>query len=193
MQKPKQPQPETPTVIQGKDLFASPNYATDLIVPYLRHVVESEEYIWEPAVGEGKIYDRLQSYGFHVCGSDISGDWLRFNFVTDHLDNMGRIGAIVTNPPFSLKKKFVYKAIEYGLPFAFLIPCEACQWFLDAVKDYHCQILVPTRRIDFITPTGKSGKKSSAKFHSCWFTSGFNLPSDYTVVELSNETKKRDI
>jgi hypothetical protein len=77
--------------------------------------------VWEPACGDGRMARVLIEAGYHVFASDIA----------DH--GYGRIGvdflqcltlpapeppcgAIVTNPPFGLAKRFIAKALDMTLP-----------------------------------------------------------------------------
>lgn len=142
MRKPKTSQPETPDIVQDRDFFQTPNYATDLLAPYLPKVK-----IWECASGHGKIVKRLESYGFDVFGTDLLDGT---NFLTD--DPPHDFDCIVTNTPFSIKSKFFKRCMEYGLPFALLIPADYSGWLIDAVRLHGCEKIIPTRRIDFITP-----------------------------------------
>jgi hypothetical protein len=177
---------------QGKDLFLTPNHATRLLLPY---VPENIMGVWEPACGPRKI-SKILAEKYEVLSTDIVVD--ENDFATrqhDFLSNSlpwdvqyyDKPLAIVTNPPFSLKKQFFHKCIEYQLPFALLIPFDMTGWIWTAFKFYGCQGIVPSRRINFITPTGRSGKDSSAKFHSFWLTKGFNLPNQFEWVELTKE------
>ena len=58
---------------------------------------------------------------------------------------------IVTNPPFSLNKKFHDKCVEMGVSFALLIPADYAGWIIEAVEN-GAEKIIPTRRIDYITP-----------------------------------------
>lgn len=186
MNKPKTPQPQTVKEIQKRDVFQSPKYSINLLKPFIPGNVKS---IWECAYGEGKISNELSEY--RVIVSDLKyGE--NHNFLTiDWPEEIKKSeSAIITNPPFSLKKKFIEKAFYHNVPFAFLIPFDMsgflCECFMKG-----CQGLVPTRRIDYITPTGLSGATGhSSYFHSFWLTYKFNLPDQLTFVELTNEMKK---
>ncbi len=181
MNKPKRQQPEKQEERQERDFFQTPNYATDLIIPYL------PSKIWECAAGNGKMADRIEKTGRTVYRSDIETGQ---NFLT--IDNPDAIffDAIVTNPPFSLKRKFWEKCLFHKVQFALLLPVDFCGWILREMQDNSNQWLIPTRRIDYITPTGKKGKSSSAQYHSGWFCHNMKLPKQITVVELTIEMKE---
>lgn len=184
--KPKTPQPRAPKERQQRDYFQTPPYAVDLLVPF---IPDGVRYIWEPACGGGMMVERLSHHGYAVVDSDIEhGDPTR---QVDFLAGDSYVvEAIITNPPFSLKREFAEQCMAHGLPWAFLIPADFNVWLCETIRDWKCRIVMPTRRIDYITPTGKSGKDSQAQFHSMWLTWQFAVPHQLTVVELTNETKR---
>ena len=187
MTKSKTTQPVTTNVVQGRDLFQTPNYATRLLTPF---IPEGIRIIWEPACGNYKIFDVLvMETEATIFGTDLSWENGE-NFLTDTYKNYN-FDCIITNPPFSLKRKFFEKCIELDVPFALLIPADYCMWTIEAITKYGCEKIIPTRRIDYITPTGKSGLTGqSSNFHSLWLTRGFNLGQSETFAELTSEMKK---
>lgn len=201
-QKPKCTQPKDNSERQGRDFFQTPHYAVDMLVPF---VPATCDYVWEPACGGGLIADRLhESHLFCVYGTDkfpVDGTH-PVDFLTAPLPAC--VDSIVTNPPYSLKKEFAERCMEHRLPWALLVPADFNLWICKAIRHpndpdepgWGCRIVMPTRRIDYITPTGKSGKESAAQFHSMWLTWGMNVtdhegvPCQIRVVDLSNETKR---
>lgn len=184
--KPKTTQPQTPSKTQERDFFQTPDYAVDLLVPFIpKHVSR----IWECAAGKRKITNRLVHFGYDVCSTDLS-DSVPVNFISwDLRDRYAWCDCIITNPPFSLKYKFIDRALAYGTPFAFLIPFDMCQK-MARLFILGCQGVVPTARIDYITPNGNQGKFSSSQFHSFWLTYKFNLPRQLVFVELTKQMKE---
>lgn len=180
-------------VVQKRDTFSTPNYAIELLLPCVN---PRFEVIWECASGEGKISNVFSELGYRTFSSDIRLPEKNriVNFLTDPIPDElildWNATCIVTNPPFSQKKQFFNKCIEYSIPFALLIPFDMAGWLWTAFHDYGCQGIVPNRRIDFITPNGKSGKESSAQFHSFWLCRYFNLSNQLEFVELSREMKQ---
>lgn len=185
------PQKETLDKSQPRDLFQTPRYAVELLLPYL-----PKNYInvWECSAGEGKIAQVLRENGYGVLETDIRllpNILEQINFLKDggfstRIDNKYMI---VTNPPYSLKQKFFKRCIELDVPFALLISADYSLWTIDAVRKFGCEKLIPTRRIDYITPTGKDGRTSSSYFHSYWLTRKFNLGSSEVFVELTKQMK----
>jgi hypothetical protein len=199
--KPKTTQPETPNEIQGRDQFQTPKYAVKLLLPFIPKNITT---VWEVAIGEGRIFDCLEEYSnVAVYGSDIiqkgySDNILNFLDTSEipkdiyKRNSEGHEGnvAIITNPPYSLKKRFYEKCKYFEVPFALLIPCDYCGWIIDALIKDGCEKIIPTRRIDYITPNGKQGESSSSQFHSMWLTWGFELGKTETFVELTKEMKR---
>ena len=200
-------QPATPTIVQGRDLFQTPNYAVDLLVPFIGK--NKFNWAWEPASGDGKIVRRLlEVTTLDVFASDIRSSEVVPNALYNFLegDETGTLpfelwewfqqgfGCIITNPPFSLKRQFYNRCREFKIPFALLIPADYSGWLIRACAEEGAEKIIPTRRIDYITPQGFSGASGhTADFHSLWLTWGFNLGRTETYVELSLKDKKENI
>lgn len=146
-------QKQNPDQPSGRDLFQTPNYAVDLLVPFIPDNIDV--LIWEPACGDGKISKRLETHGYRVFSTDIRESPHTekvLNFLDSNIGYEKNFGtAIITNPPFSLKQKFYEKCREYGLPFALLIPADYSGWVIQVCKD-GAEKIIPTRRVDYITP-----------------------------------------
>jgi hypothetical protein len=191
--KPKHTQKSLPDEIQGRDLFQTPNYATELLIPF---IPKNVTHIWECAAGNCKITNVLKKHGYTVMSTDIKSDiWVNYyNFITDVMKSEiigDKNWMIITNPPFSLKKKFYDRCYEYNIPFGLLIPADYSAWIINSIRYEKCEKIIPDRRIDFITPTGLSGASGhTAYYHSMWLTSGFGLGKSETFVELTKEMKQ---
>lgn len=150
--KTKQTQKEDLENVHGRDLFMTPNYATELLVPFLDDLLPmnpaKEFVVWECAAGQKKMVNVLESKGYKTIATDLSYDE-SFNFLKDDL--LLDFNVIVTNPPFSLKKKFYDRCVELGKPFALLIPADYSGWIIEAIEN-GAEKIIPTRRIDYITP-----------------------------------------
>ena len=88
------------------DLYETPEWVTQVIVPYL-----PEDFIWEPAAGNGKMVNVLRRAGFIVLDTDTTRG---VDFTLEITS--GDIRAIVTNPPYSIAAQFVRKALELTKP-----------------------------------------------------------------------------
>jgi hypothetical protein len=156
---------QTPEVSQIRDTFETPKYAVDLLLPFIPKEIE---YIWEPACGSGKISRVLEQAGCVLCSSDIREKetpnqpneiFFLHNFLTDEkvppvindwFDESKNL-AIITNPPFSIKDKFIEKAFSYGIQFAFLINADYSGMQINWIER-GCEKIIPKRRVNYITP-----------------------------------------
>jgi hypothetical protein len=114
--------------------------------------------MWECAYGTGQLAGLMSDAGFKVTYNE-DHDFLKDPPVTAQW--------MLTNPPYSLKAKWLKRANEIGLPWAFLLPVttlgvRACQKELDH-EDVN--IVFMPKRIDF------TGKKAPW-FAVAWFTKG---------------------
>ena len=154
------------------DEFQTPEYAISPLLPFLK----KEWVIWECAWGKGSLAKHLEKKGFKVLGDSKS------NFFKNCLD-MLFCNIIITNPPYSKKDEFLKRAYKIGKPFAFLMPLTALEGIKrgELFRKYGIQLIIPNRRINFVTP---SGKGSGAWFQTAWFCYKLNLPKDLNFVEL---------
>jgi len=157
------------------DEFFTPEYALSPLSPFLN----KNWTIWECAWGKGSLAKHLEKKGFKVIGKK-NVDFLNKNVLSIESD------CIVTNPPYSLKGEFLERCYEIEKPFALLMPLTTLEGIKRGAlfKKYGIQIIIPNRRINFITP---SGKGSGAWFQTAWFTWGLNLPQDLMFVELNRD------
>ena len=182
--------PKTPEIAQKRDTFQTPNYAVDLLIPFIPKYIKR---IWEPACVDLKISKRLLDVGYSVLSSDIrvsNDDVIKLNFLTELCTEQPQ--CIITNPPYSVKAEFIERAFEYGVPFAFLINADYSGQQIDWIMR-GCEKIIPNRRIDYITPSGRNGSTSASQFHSMWLTFGFNLGRTETFVDLPVKEKKENI
>lgn len=137
--------------ISGRDLFQTPNYAIDLLMPFLYEAQPikpfKEVVVWEPAAGLGKIARRIREMmQYQVVETDLQTGQ---NFLT--FDPDFSFDFIVTNPAFSIAEYFLERCLSFGKPFALLIPAVYNGWVIKALK-LGAEKIVPDRRIDYITP-----------------------------------------
>ena len=155
------------------DEFQTPKVAINCLLPYLK----KEWVIWECAWGGGSLANHLEEKGFKVeqIGEDFLNDII--------IGVKDRFDCIVTNPPYSLKDKFLEKCYKIGKPFALLMPLTALEGKKrgELYRKYGIQLIIPNKRINFITP---SGKGSGAWFQVAWFCYKLNLPKELNFVDL---------
>ncbi len=158
-----------PKKIGNSDDFYTPDYATEPLMPYLK----KEWKIWECCSGTGNIVKFFREREMNIFGTDIKeGE----DFLTSDRKDFD---CIVTNPPFSLKDKFLSKCFESGKPFALLLPITALEgkFRQSLYKKYGIQVILFNKRIQFIEGKGNW-------FASAWFCYGLNLPNQLNFVEI---------
>lgn len=160
-----------PKRADGSDIFYTPSEAVDPLLPYLRmlSVRSMNDHgrplkIWECAAGDGAIVGHLQDMNFDVFGSDITNG---FDFLTP-LAPIPECDVLVTNPPYSIKDKWLARCFAIGKPFALLMPITALgeQGRVKMYKEHGIEILLLKERVKFKTPSGKVG---GSWFYCAWF------------------------
>jgi hypothetical protein len=151
------------------DNFQTPPHA---LYPLLRHL-KAEWLIWEPACGKGNLTREMWERGYRCFGTDITHGR---DFFSD--TDLPAFDAIVTNPPFSVKDKFLERCYGFGKPFALLLPLTALggKKRQSLFRRYGIEIILLPYRVDFETPLGRGGV-GGAWFDVAWFTWKMNLPS----------------
>ena len=160
------------------DEFQTPKEAIYPLLPYLK----KNWIIWECAWGGGSLAKHLEEKGFKVVAK---GD----DFINDiYIGGIKDVDCIITNPPYSKKEGFLQRCYELEKPFALLMPLTALEGKKrgELYKKYGIQLIIPNKRINFITP---SGKGSGAWFQVAWFCYKLNLPKDLMFVELEKGAK----
>jgi hypothetical protein len=165
-------------VAQGMDACQTPPYALDPLLPYLNKF----KTIWEPAAGEGYLVRALEDHKFNVVASDILK---RKNFFD--YEPASPWDCIITNPPFSVKFKWLARCYQLGRPFALLMPVETlgARTAHKLFKHHGVQIILLDRRVNFKMPF--KGWDSSAQFPTAWFSWQLDLPSQIVYGELAIE------
>lgn len=163
-----------PPLKQGMaDDFQTPEQALEVLYPFLN----KEWIIWECAEGRGNLTRAFTGKGWSVCGSDIllGKDFLSWQ--------PNQFDVVITNPPYSLKEKFLERCYSLGKPFALLMPLTALESEKrqKMFREHGIQLIIPNKRYNFETPSGKGG---GSWFATAWFTFGLNLPKDLNFVNI---------
>lgn len=180
-QKPKTNYAAPASGVDQRDLCQTPPYAIDPLLPY----ISSALHVWEPAYGEGLLTEALYDSGFKtVITGDIQTGENFFEYTPDAWD------VIVTNPPFSLKYRWLERCYALGKPFALLMPLEVLGAKSAQVlfRQHGINVIFLSDRVDFKMPNlGWDG--SGAQFPVAWFCWG--LPIAEQMVFADIEEAKR--
>ena len=117
------------------DDYMTPKSAWETIKDF----IPKDKVIWEAFYGDGKSGDYLRELGFDVIHEPIDF------FEHDKGD------IVISNPPFTLKKRIFERLFELDKPFIILCSQQVLftQYFQKIVKDKKLQIIVPPKRIQF--------------------------------------------
>jgi hypothetical protein len=156
------------------DEYYTPSEAVEMILPYIpNHVIR----IWEcTAVPESNIVKILRQAGYSVIDTHINSG---FDFL---LHQPKDFDMVITNPPFSVKDKFLQRVFELKKPFMFLLPITALEGMKrhKLYKEFGIQLLIPDKRFIY-KPCG-----SGAWFQTSWFTYGLNLEKDLNFISIKD-------
>lgn len=160
--------------LEKNDEYYTPDWCMDYILPFLKKLKGKKEdfTIWEPACGKKQmIVKYLTRHGIKAVGTCITKGQ-KFNFLT-HKPTF-QFDMILTNPPFTLKKEFIDKCLEYKKPFIVLVPVrilDNTSWYPIYLKN-NFSFLIPRKRIDYIK---QNGDKSKSAFQSMFLCYGLKL------------------
>lgn len=167
-------------VPQGVDLCQTPPYALKLIKPW----IDPKWIVWEPASGEKFLANALARLVRTVVISDLHMG-IEYNFFNYRPAIFDQIGAIITNPPYTMKFRWLARCCELGKPFALLIPSDSMftKQGSELMERYGLELVCPDNRIKFKMPS-KGWVNSRPQFHTSWYTRGLNLGKQITWVKL---------
>ena len=160
-----------PKLHNFNDMYTPPE-AMKYIIPFL----DKRLIYWESCYGKGHMADELKRKGFKVVGN-LGIDCLK--------EQPPEWDFMITNPPFKTNKIFIERAIKLNKPFAFLIRLEHLGGVkaLELLKDLDFKIIIPERRINFITSKMLKGEKvGGSPFHSIWLTYKLDLPKQINYI-----------
>ena len=145
----------------------TPNYALEVLLPYLD---KNKTYYEATSNISSNILNFAKENKFNFIGSNGK------DFLNDELPDFD---AIITNPPYSIKDKFIKKCYDLNKPFALLLPVTAIQGKFRGklFNDNGIELLVLNSRVDF---TGKG----APHFGVAWFCKNI-LPSNLIFTEIN--------
>jgi len=164
------------------DHYETEEWVTEVLV---RH--ESFSYVWEPAVGKGKIANIMRKHGADVYGSDIHDYGCGYD-VGDFLlrwDNPDQRD-IVTNPPFAedLADQFIEHALlltrSFGGRVAMLLrnefDCASSRRGIFGKPPFACKIVLLRR------PRWIEGTEGSPRHNYSWYVWDWSWGKDPTII-----------
>lgn len=155
------------------DDFQTPPEALTPLLPFL----DKNWLLWECAEGVGYLSAALRKHGYSITGSDILSGHDFLMWTPGHFD------CIITNPPYSIKQRFLIRCYELGRPFALLLPLTTLETRVrqDLFRRHGIELILFDKRINFHVP---SGKESKCWFATAWFTWGLGIGRELTFARL---------
>jgi hypothetical protein len=134
----------------------------------IEQYIPKDKVIYEPFYGDGKSGQYLRELGFNVIHEPV--DFFENNFQYD---------IIVSNMPFSLRKKIFTRLKELGKPFVMVMfPIVlSCKWFLDLFDDI--QIIIPKKRVKCYGNGKENYTPNGGLWYFCW---KMNLPKELIII-----------
>ena len=138
----------------------------------ISHLIPKNKIIWEAFMlgnTSSQSVEILRSMGHNVIGHHTI-DFFKEDF--------GDI--IVSNPPYSIKKKIFQRLAELDKPFILVLPISTItKQFLKVLERDKLQMIVPSKRMQF--------EKAGVELSRCWFDCCFlcykiNLERDITFI-----------
>ena len=171
----------------GKLMYSSGNndecYTPDYgVEPILKYIPEGD-IVWCPFDKEDSQFVIQISKQNEVVRSHIDVGQDFFDYEPHAWD------IIVSNPPFTDKRKFFERALSFNKPFALIM---TNTWLNDSApkqlfKDRDLQLLMFDKRMKFISPDGRNNDKIT--FSSSYYCWNF-LPKQIIMEELKVPKKK---
>ena len=171
----------------GKLMFSSGNndecYTPDYgVKPILKYIPEGA-IVWCP-------FDTFESHFVKEISKtnkvEMSHKWTGHDFFDYEPDEWD---IIVSNPPFTNKRKYFERALSFNKPFALIM---TNTWLNDSApkqlfKDKDLQLLMFDKRMKFVSPDGRANDKIT--FSSSYYCYDL-LPKQIIMEELDVPAKK---
>jgi hypothetical protein len=157
----------------------TPDYAVEPILKY----IPKDTIVWCPFDTEESNFVQLfRRDGFKIINSHISTGQDFYSYEPDKWD------IIISNPPFTNKRKIFERALSFNKPFALLMNVV---WLNDRFSkmvyknaDRNMQLLLLDKRVKYIKPDGSIENKIT--FNSSYFCCDL-LPRDIIIEEINDK------
>lgn len=147
----------------GGDEKYTPAHGVEILLPHIAHL--KNKIIWCPFdKAHSEFVQVLRRNGFSVVHSHIDDGQDFFTYEPEHWD------AIISNPPYTGKRKFWERCLQLGKPFALLLPVNILSDSMinTTMEGRELQLLIPDKRMRFLDGlTGQIG--GSPTFKAAYF------------------------
>tara|TARA_B110000211_G_scaffold211194_1_gene249858 strand:+ start:568 stop:1128 length:561 start_codon:yes stop_codon:yes gene_type:complete len=158
----------------NNDECYTPDYGVEPILEY----IPEGAIVWCPFDDQTSEFVKQISKQNTVVASHINEDRDFFEYEPEEWD------VIVSNPPFTNKRKFFERALSFNKPFALIM---TNTWLNDSApkqlfKEKDLQLLMFDKRMKFVSPDGRDNNKIT--FSSSYYCWNF-LPKQIIMKELN--------
>ena len=166
----------------GKLMFSGGNndecYTPDYGVQPILKYIPKDAIVWCPFDTQESEFVKQISQQNEVTYSHLDTGQDFFKYEPDRWD------CLISNPPFTNKRKFFERALSFNKPFAMIM---TNTWLNDSApkqlfKDRDLQLLMFDKRMKFISPDGRDNNKIT--FSSSYYCWNF-LPKQIIMEELN--------
>ena len=142
--------------IGRSDDYDTPDSILDLLYKY----IPKNKCVFDPYFNTGNIRNYYITNKIKLIHEDRDA----FNYFPE-------FDILVSNPPYSIKKKCFEYAFSFNKPFCYLVPLDTIesQYWTDMFRDKDFTLIIPKKRIKF------DESKTTCPFKLIWITYGFNL------------------
>jgi hypothetical protein len=153
---------------ENNDDYETTEEIWKMVYPYMKNF----DSLYEPFYCSGKSGEILKSFGFNVIHQDE-------DFFTNYMRH--DYDLIVSNPPFSIKKKVFDVLHKINKPFIMISPVSIITklFFREKYEDEDITILIPQRRLQF----SKKGEDLKRNWFDCIFVC-YNLGLEKQIIFL---------
>ena len=142
----------------------------------LAQFIPNDKVIWESAYCDGSSGDVWRELGYNTIHEDLD----YFKWEPENYDIQ------ITNPPFSIKKEWLQRAIELDKPFVLIMPESVLttKYLRDILTDVKKLQLIVTRRMNFEkVDDGVKTLTTGACFGCHFYCYGLNLEQDLIIID----------
>lgn len=139
----------------------------------INHLIPKDKILWEAFMKDN--WSSTSAITLRELGHNVVGD-----ATIDFFDEPPEYDILVSNPPYSIKKKIFEHLAVLGKPFIMIVPVSTLtKQFVKVLDRDKVQMVIPSKRLQF--------QKAGVPMSRCWFDTCFlfydiNLKRDITFI-----------